>query len=133
MPKPVLVIIVPCYNEEEVLPVTVHCLNEKLAQLVFKEIIKKDSALLFVDDGSKDNTWNLIEEYNKQNPKVFYGIKLTKNYGHQNALLCGLLAVKDFADVTITIDADYTHYLLEKNLDFSPASLKQTCRNPAAE
>ena len=104
--KPVLVIIVPCCNEEEVFPETAKRLSGKIAQLVSNQRISPRSTLLFVDDGSQDNTWPLIEKYHLQNPQVFSGIKLSGNTGHQNALLCGLLFVRNYADVTITIDAD---------------------------
>jgi len=104
--SPSLVIVIPCYNEEEVLPETVKCLSQKLDSLVSGALVSESSALLFVDDGSSDNTWNLIEKYHRENPQVFKGIKLSKNFGQQNAILCGLLAVKGFADVAISIDAD---------------------------
>ena len=104
--KPALVIVIPCYNEEEVLPETAERLSGKILQLISAKLISQKSFLLFVDDGSKDNTWTLIEKYHKENPLVFSGIKLARNSGHQNALLCGLLSVKDKADVTVSIDAD---------------------------
>ena len=87
-------------------PETAKQLSVKIDRLISASIISPCSALLFVDDGSNDNTWPLIEKYHSQNPLIFNGIKLSKNTGHQNALLCGLLFVKDYADVTITIDAD---------------------------
>ncbi|MDR2941327.1 MAG: glycosyltransferase family 2 protein [Treponema sp.] len=108
--KPVLAIIVPCYNEQEVLPETAKELSGALQQLISEQIIDERSILLFVDDGSSDNTWSLIEKLHTENPSVFSGIKLSGNRGHQNALLCGLLAVKDHAalsfDAAISIDAD---------------------------
>jgi len=104
--KPVLAIIVPCYNEQEVLPETAKKLSGKLQQLTSEEIIDKKSTLLFVDDGSNDNTWSLIEKLYLENSLVFNGLKLSGNKGHQNALLCGLLAVKDHVDAAISIDAD---------------------------
>ncbi|MDR0472887.1 MAG: glycosyltransferase family 2 protein [Treponema sp.] len=104
--KPVLAIIVPCYNEEEVLPETAKRLSGKIRQLIDEQIISEKSVLLFVDDGSSDNTWGLIEKYHAENPFVFGGIKLSGNRGHQNALLCGLLSVKDRVDAVISIDAD---------------------------
>lgn len=96
-----LAIVVPCYNEQEVLPQTA----EQLLSILKTLNVSKDSKIIFVDDGSKDNTWNLIEEYCKQDER-FGGIKLSKNKGHQNALLCGLLEAKKIADITISIDAD---------------------------
>jgi len=104
--KPIVAIITPCYNEEEVLPVTAKRLFDKIQQLVAEQIISEKSSLIFVDDGSSDNTWSLIEQYHVNNPDVFSGIKLSGNKGHQNALLCGLLSAKKFADATISIDAD---------------------------
>jgi len=104
--KPVLAIIVPCYNEQEVLPETAKRLSGTLRYLSSEQIIDEKSTLLFIDDGSSDSTWNLIEKFHTENPSVFSGIKLSGNRGHQNALLCGLLAVKDYVDVTVSIDAD---------------------------
>ena len=106
MSKPLLVIVIPCYNEEAVLPETARRLAEKISQLVLAQIISPQSALFFVDDGSTDNTWKLIEAYHQHNAPVFGGVKLSKNSGHQAALLCGLLSVKDYADIAISIDAD---------------------------
>jgi len=102
----ILAIIVPCYNEQEVLPETAKRLSGKMQQLVNEQIIDEKSQIFFIDDGSSDNTWNLIEKYHTENPRHFSGIKLSKNRGHQNALLCGLLAVKDFVDAAVSIDAD---------------------------
>jgi len=104
--KPILAIIVPCYNEQEVLPETAKRLYDTLQRLTSEQIISEKSTLLFVDDGSNDNTWRLIEEFYVENPFVFSGIKLSGNRGHQNALLCGLLAVKDHVDAAVSIDAD---------------------------
>ncbi|MDR0289959.1 MAG: glycosyltransferase family 2 protein, partial [Treponema sp.] len=104
--RPVIAIIVPCYNEEEVLLETVKRLSGKIQQLVADQIICEKSTLLFVDDGSSDNTWSLIEKYHAENPLPFGGIKLSGNRGHQNALLCGLLAVKNHVDAAVSIDAD---------------------------
>ena len=104
--KPVLAIVVPCYNEQEVLPETAKKLSVKLQQLISEQIIGEKSTLVFVDDGSSDNTWSLIEKFHVENPSVFSGIKLSGNRGHQSALLCGLLSVKDHVDAAISIDAD---------------------------
>jgi glycosyltransferase involved in cell wall biosynthesis len=101
-----LAIVVPCYNEEEVLPKTAEKLSIKIHKLISDRIISEKSTLLFIDDGSSDNTWELIKKYHSENPLVFSGIKLSINKGHQNALLCGLLAVKDRVDAAISIDAD---------------------------
>jgi glycosyltransferase involved in cell wall biosynthesis len=104
--KPVIAIVVPCYNEEEVFPETAEKLLGKLQQLVDRQNISEKSILLFIDDGSCDDTWVLIEKYYGNIPQIFNGIKLSRNRGHQNALLCGLLAVKDRVDAAISIDAD---------------------------
>jgi glycosyltransferase involved in cell wall biosynthesis len=104
--RPVIAVIVPCYNEEEVLPETVKRLSEKILKLVSEKIISEKSVLLFVDDGSIDNTWDLIEKYHAENPLLFGGIKLSGNRGHQNALLCGLFTVKNHIDAAVSIDAD---------------------------
>jgi polyisoprenyl-phosphate glycosyltransferase len=103
---PVLAIVVPCYNEKEVLPYTAEQLLGVVRQLSVKGVISQKSKIVFVDDGSKDSTWELIENLCKENPENFSGIKLSKNKGHQNALLCGLFSVKEFADASISIDAD---------------------------
>jgi len=104
--RPVLTIIVPCYNEQEVLHETAEKLSGILLRLISEQVIDEKSTLLFVDDGSSDNTWSLIEKFHAENPFVFSGIKLSGNRGHQNALLCGLLAVKDHVDAAVSIDAD---------------------------
>jgi len=106
LPPPIIAIIVPCYNEEEVLPDTAKRLSEKIQYLVSEQIIDAKSKIIFVDDGSSDNTWGLIEKFQKGNPQHFCGIKLSGNKGHQKALLCGLLAVKDQVDAAVSIDAD---------------------------
>lgn len=99
-----LVVVIPAYNEEEMLPVTIPAMSEVLDRMVSAGKISSSSKLLFVDDGSTDKTWPLIEQYRQINAFVS-GISLSKNYGHQNALLAGLKVSKD-ADVVITIDAD---------------------------
>ena len=101
-----LAVIVPCYNEEEVLPETAKRLFEKKQALANEQIINEKSKIFFVDDGSSDSTWGLIEKYHTENPQDFSGIKLSRNRGHQNTLLCGLFAVKDYFDVAVSIDAD---------------------------
>lgn len=100
-----LYIIVPCYNEEEVLPETGRRLAEKLDSLVRKGLISENSRIVFVDDGSKDHTWDLIAGLHESNA-CMGGVKLSRNEGHQNALLAGLATVKDEADMVITLDAD---------------------------
>ena len=100
-----LAIVVPCYNEEAVLPDTLKVLCGVLSNLITKNKISEDSKVLLVDDGSKDSTWNIIENEKTQN-NFISGIKLAGNCGHQNALLAGLLSTIDKYDVTVSIDAD---------------------------
>lgn len=101
----ILYIIVPCYNEEEVLPLTSVKLKNKLSQLINKDLANEKSKILFVDDGSTDNTWAIIEN-NHKSDAIFSGVKLSKNMGHQNALLAGLMTAMSLSDVTISLDAD---------------------------
>lgn len=101
----ILYLVIPCYNEEEVLPITKKALTEKMESLIKENKISKESKVMFVNDGSKDKTWELIEEYHKENP-LFVGVKLSRNKGHQNALLAGLMTAKKYADITISMDAD---------------------------
>ena len=102
---PVLYIIVPCYNEEEVLPVTAPMFKEKLTSLSSGALIAEESRILFVDDGSKDRTWEELTDLCNSDP-AFMALKLSRNRGHQNALLAGLLEAKEHADITISIDCD---------------------------
>lgn len=103
--KPMLYIVIPCYNEEAVLPVTAPMFREKLCSLVQAGKVGGDSRVLLVDDGSRDRTWQIISELARQDP-VFKGIRLSRNRGHQNALLAGLMEAKDACDITISIDCD---------------------------
>lgn len=105
MKKPTLTIVVPCYNEEEVFPETVKRLNDRLTSLISERLISDASVLLFVDDGSQDLTWHLIEQAHANNSRVT-GLKLSRNVGHQQALLAGLLEAKQSSDCVISIDAD---------------------------
>ncbi len=98
-------IVVPCYNEEEVLKISSKALREVLDDLVRKNKIAKDSFVLFVNDGSKDKTWEFISEEHNLYPQV-KGVNLAKNVGHQYALTAGLMTAKDMCDVTVSIDAD---------------------------
>ncbi len=100
-----LYLVIPCYNEEEALPETVRRLDEKMRGLMAAGRISESSRILMVDDGSRDRTWEMIEEYHRQDP-LFSGVKLSRNRGHQNALLAGLTAAKDYADMMISMDAD---------------------------
>ena len=97
--------VVPCYNEEEVLPETVKRLSHKLETLIKNKIADEKSRMLFVDDGSKDKTWELIEKFSIEN-KYVGGVKLSRNRGHQNALLSGLMTAKGKCDCVISLDAD---------------------------
>jgi len=101
----VLYIVIPCYNEQEVLPITAPLFLEKLNQLIQQQKISEKSRILFVNDGSKDNTWNIIESLTKQD-KHYMGIAQSRNRGHQNAVLAGLMESKDLCDITISIDCD---------------------------
>lgn len=103
--KNLLTIIIPCFNEEEVLPETVKELGNILENLISLRKISSESKLLFVNDGSKDKTWQLIQDYTNKYEYVT-GIKFTRNYGHQNALLAGMTVAVKHADMLITIDAD---------------------------
>ncbi|MBO4886970.1 MAG: glycosyltransferase family 2 protein [Firmicutes bacterium] len=102
---PIIDIVIPCYCEEEVLPETSRRILEKLMSLIEKGLISDNSRIMFVDDGSKDRTWELIEKYHAQDPH-FGGIKLAHNRGHQHALLSGLMSVRDHCDAAISMDAD---------------------------
>ena len=101
-----LYIVIPCYNEEEMLPITSKALLEKMDELKKSNKISYDSKVMFVDDGSKDNTWALIEKIHEINPLTFTGLKLSRNKGHQNALLAGLMTAKNYADIIVSMDAD---------------------------
>lgn len=101
-----LAIVVPCYNEEEVLKIASKELRGVLDGLVAKEKVAKDSFILFVNDGSKDRTWALIEEEHEAYPIQVKGVNLAGNVGHQFALTAGLITAKDMCDVTVSIDAD---------------------------
>ena len=102
---PTVYLVIPCYNEEEVLPETVKRLTEKLQKMQQAGLAGKKSRMLFVDDGSKDRTWSLISAFSDQNLLVC-GLKLAHNRGHQNALLAGLMEAKARADCAISLDAD---------------------------
>lgn len=101
----ILYIVVPCYNEEAVLPETAKRLGLKLKKLIEDKIVSDKSRVMFVNDGSKDKTWEIIKALHKDGG-IFTGVNLSRNRGHQNALLAGLMTAKDKADVTISMDAD---------------------------
>ena len=101
----VLYLVIPCYNEEAVLPETAKQLLAKMNSMFERNMISRESKIMFVNDGSKDRTWELIEELHAANP-IYSGVKLSRNKGHQNALLAGLMTAKEKADMTISLDAD---------------------------
>ena len=105
MKKPVLYIVIPCYNEQEVLPITSGMFLQKILDLAAAGKVSEESRVLFVNDGSKDSTWQIIQDLAKRDPH-FEGISLSRNRGHQNALLAGLMTAKDRCDITISIDCD---------------------------
>ncbi len=105
MKKPVLYIVIPCYNEEKVLPITSGMFLEKIQQLVKADKISDDSRVLFINDGSKDKTWKIICDLAKKDDH-FLGIAQSRNRGHQAAVLAGLMEAKDKCDITISIDCD---------------------------
>lgn len=102
---PILYLVIPCYNEQEVLPITCDMFLNKVNHLIKIGKISDDSRILFVNDGSKDETWKIICDLNTKNQK-FVGISQSRNRGHQNAVLAGLMEVKDKCDITISIDCD---------------------------
>ncbi len=114
-----LCIVVPCYNEEEVLPVTVSRLTEKILSLIQRGLVAPESRMLLVDDGSRDRTWELIRGYHEKEPLV-EGLRLARNRGHQNALLAGLMEARDRYDLTISMDAD-----LQDDLDAIDAMVER--------
>ena len=101
----ILYLVIPCYNEEAVLHETGNRLLEKITTMMKDNIISTESKILFVNDGSKDKTWEIITELHNQN-NIFSGVNLSRNKGHQNALLAGLMTAKEYADITISLDAD---------------------------
>lgn len=105
---PVLFLVAPCYNEESVLPITYKLFIEKIDELVKHKKVSAKSKVLFINDGSNDKTWNIIQDLAKKN-KYIEGASLSRNRGHQNALLAGLMEAKERCDVTITLDCDGQH------------------------
>lgn len=105
MKKPVLYIVIPCYNEQEVLPITCKMFLDKIVELAETGKISEESKILFVNDGSRDRTWEIIKELSEKDPH-YIGISQSRNRGHQNAVLAGLMEAKDKCDITISIDCD---------------------------
>lgn len=116
MSAPTIGLVIPCYNEEEVLPETTRRLVALLEKMQAEELVSRDSAIFYVDDGSRDRTWKLIQELSAQHPLVC-GIKLSRNRGHQNALFCGLMTAP--GDALISVDAD-----LQDDLDVIPQMVR---------
>ena len=101
-----LYIIVPCSCEEEVLPITADTLREKISSLKTQGLVSGESRVVFVNDGSSDRTWEIISQLHQNEPELFSGIDLSRNFGHQNAVLAGLMTVRELCDMAITMDAD---------------------------
>lgn len=103
---PIIYAVVPCYNEEEVLPTSSRILEKKWRTLMGSGVISHESRIMLVDDGSKDDTWKIISKLTEEKDSIFAGVKLAGNKGHQNALLCGLMTAKEHCDAAISMDAD---------------------------
>lgn len=103
--KPILYVVIPCYNEQEVLPIICTEFEKKIKELIHAKKIHEDSRIMFVDDGSKDDTWKIISELSIKN-KYFIGIQQSRNRGHQSTVLAGLMEAKDHCNITISIDCD---------------------------
>ncbi len=101
----IMYIVIPCYNEEEMLPITAKALMKKIDELTADGRIDPKSKVMFVDDGSKDKTWQIINQLHTLS-SMFTGVKLSRNKGHQNALLAGLMTAKNYADIIVSMDAD---------------------------
>ncbi len=114
-----LVLVLPCFNEEEVLPSSISRLTSFYQNLIASQLISEESRLLFVNDGSRDSTWEIISHAYSENPFVC-GVNLAGNVGHQNAILAGMSSAKDFADVIVTMDAD-----LQDDLDKIPEMIEK--------
>ena len=117
-----LYLVIPCYNEEAVLPETSKRLKEKYTALMDAGKISTDSRIVFVNDGSKDRTWEMICDLHREDP-VFRGICLSRNKGHQNALMAGLMTVKDECDAAISLDATGIHSLPRRRFATPPETL----------
>lgn len=118
--SPRLAVVIPCYNEREVLPLTIESLSELLKKLISDGQISESSCVYFVDDGSVDGTWNLIADAVRKGSGFFHGVKLARNYGHQKALYAGLVFVRDKCDISISLDAD-----LQDDLSVIPEMIRK--------
>lgn len=101
----ILYLVIPCYNEEEVLHETAKQLKEKLLSMILSGSISEKSKIMFINDGSKDHTWEIVQQLHEQD-NIYSGVNLSRNRGHQNALLAGLMTAKEYADIVISLDAD---------------------------
>ena len=101
----ILYLVVPCYNEEEVLPHTAEVMRDKLRRMTIQNIISVKSKIIFVNDGSSDKTWKIISDLCRCD-SIFSGLCFSRNYGHQSAILAGMMAAREHADMVVTIDAD---------------------------
>lgn len=117
----ILYTVIPCYNEEKVLPETIRVMTEKYKDLIEQKRISGESKVLFVDDGSFDDTWEIICDAHKES-RIFCGIKLSRNRGHQNALLAGLMEAKEYCDAAISVDAD-----LQDDIDAIDKMVEKFC------
>ena len=102
---PTLYLIIPCYNEEKVLPLTAPLFLQEMTLLTEENLISEQSRIMFIDDGSRDKTWEIITRLSKENEK-YCGIRQSRNRGHQNAVLAGLMEAMDQCDITISVDCD---------------------------
>ena len=105
MSAPILYIVVPCYNEQEVLPITAGLFLEKTKSLISSGKVSEDSRIMLVNDGSRDNTWEIIKRLSREDSH-FVGVSLSRNRGHQNALIAGLIEAEPKCDITVSIDCD---------------------------
>ena len=103
--SPILYIVIPCYNEEDVLPITFPMFQEQMSKMIAAKQVSADSKIMFVNDGSKDSTWKIINELSQEND-IFCGLSLSRNRGQQNAMFAGLMEARKYCDIAITIDCD---------------------------
>lgn len=103
--SPILYMVIPCYNEEDVLPITFSMFQEQMSKMIAAKQVSADSKIMFVNDGSKDSTWKIINELSQEND-IFCGLSLSRNRGQQNAMFAGLMEARKYCDIAITIDCD---------------------------
>ena len=103
--SPILYMVIPCYNEEDVLPITFPMFQEQMSKMIAAKQVSADSKIMFVNDGSKDSTWKIINELSQEND-IFCGLSLSRNRGQQNAMFAGLMEARKYCDIAITIDCD---------------------------